>query len=65
MGDDDDAAVAPQFVHQLLDMRRRQGIERGPGLLEQNDLAIYRDRAGDAKGARCQVLLEINKKIDC
>ena len=47
--DDHDRVVALQLVHQVLDRLRRDRVERGGGLVEQDHLRLDRDRARDAE----------------
>src|SRR3954470_7757856 len=49
VGDDHDRVVLLQLVHQLLDLRGRDRIERRARLVEQDHFGLHRDRAGDAK----------------
>ena len=49
VGDDRDGVAAGQFVDQLLDLRRRDRIERRTRFVEQNDLRLHRDAARDAE----------------
>jgi len=41
--------VLLQFDHQLFDLRRRNGIQRGRGLIHKKDLGLDRKSASDAK----------------
>src|SRR5262245_18590296 len=49
VGDDRDRVVLFELVDQLLDLGRRDRIERRAGLIEQDDLRTHRDGAGDAQ----------------
>src|SRR5690606_20347358 len=49
MGDDDDGVVLAQFVDQLFDDRRRDGIERRAGLVHQDYFGTDGNGAGDAE----------------
>src|SRR5262245_38274468 len=49
VGHDDDRIEGLELVDKLLDLRRRDRIERRAGLVEQDDFGTDRDRAGDAQ----------------
>src|SRR5882672_2843257 len=49
VGDDDDAVVRLQLADQLLDLLRRDRIERRGRLVEEQDLGLDGDGAGDAE----------------
>ena len=49
VGDDGDAIIGFQFGDQLFDALGRDRVERRGGLVEQQYLGLYRDRAGDAQ----------------
>src|SRR5215470_6690213 len=49
VGDDGDAVVGFELVDQLLDLLRRDRVQRRAGLVEQDHLRLYRDGAGDAE----------------
>src|SRR5579883_205378 len=49
VGDDDDRVVLLQLVDQFLDLGGRDRIERRARLVEQDDLGLHRDGAGDAE----------------
>jgi hypothetical protein len=49
VGHDRDRVVGLQFVDQLLDLRGRDRVERRARLVEQDDLRLDGDGAGDAQ----------------
>ncbi len=49
VGDDDDRVVRLEFVDQFLDARRGDRVEGRAGLVEQDDLGLDGDGAGDAQ----------------
>ena len=49
VGDDHDRVALLELVDQLLDLQRRDRIERRAGLVHQDHLGLDRDRAGDAQ----------------
>ncbi len=49
VGDDDDRVVLLQLVHELLDLQRRDRVERGARLVHQDHVRLDRDRPGDAE----------------
>src|SRR5208283_5060865 len=49
VGDDRDRIVVLEFVDQLLDLGRRDRVERGAGLVEQDHFRLDRHGAGDAQ----------------
>src|SRR5438067_7835229 len=46
--DDDDGDVPLEDAKEILDLRRRDGVERARGLVEQEDLGVDGERARDA-----------------
>ena len=51
MGDDHDRVVLAQLVHQLLDARRGDRVERRAGFVHQEDFRLGGHRAGDERTA--------------
>src|SRR5687767_2385922 len=49
VGDDDDGVVAAELVDQLLDLARRDRVERRARLVHQEHLGVGGDGAGDAE----------------
>src|SRR5207248_1354502 len=49
MGDDGDCVAAAQLMDQLLDLGRRDRVERRAGLIHQDHFRIDGDRPGDAQ----------------
>ena len=49
MGDDDDGVILFEFLRELLDLARGDGVERGSGLVHQKDVGLYRKGAGYAQ----------------
>ena len=49
VGDDDDGVVLLQLVDQFLDRDRGDGVERGAGLVHEDDLGLDGDGPGDAE----------------
>src|SRR5579871_3272864 len=47
VGNDEGRAALHQFVQRLLHQRLRRGIERGSGLVEDEQARVHQDRAGD------------------
>ena len=47
--DDHERVLVLQLVHQVLDLRRRDRVERRSRLVEQDHVRLDRDRAGEAK----------------
>src|ERR1700683_161433 len=49
MGDDDNGVVLLQLVNEFLNLDRGDGIQRGAGLIHENDLGLHGDGTRDAK----------------
>ena len=49
MRDDDDRVGLLELVHEVLDPRRRDRVERGRGLVHEDDVGLDREAAGDAE----------------
>src|SRR5687767_7925200 len=74
VGDNDDRIAALQFEHELLDVTRAFDVERGAGLVHENDLRLQRKQARDAElllllelqrgGLGVEPVLEIVPKTD-
>src|SRR3954451_5413785 len=69
VGDDDDGELLLELLHQVLDARGRDGIERGARLVHEYDVGLHRDGArdaqalllttGEAQTARLQLVLDL------
>ena len=49
MRDDDDRVALLELLHQVLDPRRRDGVECGRGLVHEDDVGLDGEAAGDAE----------------
>ena len=49
MGNDEDRVAALQFLDQVLDLARGDGVEGGAGLVQQENLRLRRDGPRDAE----------------